>query len=112
MLFRSVAGPHISTDGRDLLLGGLAAHRARVIALRERSDVDPPAPAGFEVPAITTDAEARQLLADVEGRLAASYADLAADTPGGDRTDAVLAARECSVRSVSWGGAPQAFPGR
>ena len=52
-------------------------------------------------------------LADlVEARLAATYADLAAEVTGRQRRNAVLSACECSVRSIAWGGATAAFPGR
>jgi hypothetical protein len=55
---------------------------------------------------------ARALLAGVEARLAATYADLAAAVTGGERRNAVLSACECSVRSIAWGGSTAAFPGR
>ena len=55
---------------------------------------------------------ARALLAEVEARLAATYADLAAEVTGGQRRNAVLSACECSVRSIAWGATTAAFPGR
>lgn len=109
-----LAGPHIGAADRDLLLGGLAAHRSRILALRLSADdtTEPGSPAGYEAASPETEEQARALLADVEAKLSAAYADLAAASSGAPRTDAVMAARECAVRSVSWGGAPQAFPGR
>ncbi len=109
-----VAIPRLSGSLSDLARGGLAAHRLRVISLRQRLPVaqQPPPPGGFDVDPPVDATQASDLLAGVEVRLAAVYADLAAHTFGADRRDAVLAARECAVRSVAWGGTPQAFPGR
>ena len=54
---------------------------------------------------------ARELAGVVEMRLAATYADLAGASTGSDRNDAVLAARECAVRGITWGAPTSAFPG-
>ena len=70
------------------------------------------APGGFITGPVDSPESARALLADVEARLAAAYADLAAEVTSGDRRNAVLSACECSVRSVAWGGPTAAFPGR
>lgn len=109
-----LAGPHLSGAARDLALGGLAAHRARVSLLRETANdaAEPGIPLGYAVTPITDEAGARTLLGEVESRLAAVYADLASATTGSDRIDAVLGARECAIRSVAWGAAPEAFPGQ
>lgn len=109
-----LAGPHLPEPDQALALGGLAAHRLRVVALRQGAPdgLEPGSPAGYDTGPIQTEAEARDLLGGVEARLAAVYADLAAATTGTARTEAVLAARECAVRSVAWGLPPQAFPGR
>jgi hypothetical protein len=109
-----VAGPWLDGAERDLALGGLAAHRARVLALRGRvgDSEESGAPGGFVSGPVDSAASARTLLAKVEARLAAAYADLAAEVTGGDRRNAVLSACECSVRSVAWGGPTAAFPGR
>lgn len=108
-----VAGPWLDGADRDLALGGLAAHRARVLVLRESaSDADESgAPGGFVTGPVDSPAAARALLAGVEARLAAVYADLAAEVTGGERRNAVLSACECSVRSIAWGGPTEAFPG-
>lgn len=109
-----VAGPWLDSRDRDLALGGLAAHRARVLALRTTA-VDAQesgAPGGFVTGPIDSAQAARSLLAGVEARLAATYADLAASVGGGERRNAVLSACECSVRSITWGGPTAAFPGR
>lgn len=109
-----VAAPWLQPADRDIALGGLAAHRARVLLLRELAEDsgESGAPGGYVTGPVESPDEARALLSDVEARLAAVYADLAADTTESARRDAVLAACECSARSVSWGGATSAFPGR
>ncbi len=109
-----VAGPWLDAADRDRALGGLAAHRSRVLALRETADDadESGAPGGFVTGPVDSPATARALLADVEARLAATYADLAAVVGGGERRNAVLAACECSVRSIGWGAPTAAFPGR
>lgn len=109
-----VAGPWLDGPDRDLALGGLAAHRARVLVLRgEAPDTDEAgAPGGFVSGPVDSAESARALLAQVEARLASTYADLAAEVTGGQRRNAVLSACECSVRSIAWGGATAAFPGR
>lgn len=109
-----VAGPRLESSDRDLALGGLAAHRARVLALRSAAadTIETGAPGGFVTGPVESPASARALLAEVEARLAATYADLAASVSGGDRRNAVLSACECSVRSIAWGASTAAFPGR
>lgn len=109
-----VAGPWLDAQDRDLALGGLAAHRARVLALRAAApdDGEVGAPGGFVTGDVNSPASARALLAGVEARLAATYADLAAAVTEGERRNAVLSACECSVRSIAWGAPTAAFPGR
>lgn len=109
-----VAIPRLSGSLGSMARGGLAAHRLRVVALRQQVALtDQPAPpGGFVVTTPDSESAAVALLADVEVRLAAVYADLAAHTSGSQRREAVLSARECAVRSVTWGAPPQAFPGR
>lgn len=98
----------------DLVRGGLAAHRLKVADLRQMlTPTDQPvSPLGFEVTSPVDAATAATLLADVESRLSAVYADLAAESSGDARRNAVRSARECAIRAVAWGAAPQAFPGR
>ena len=109
-----VAGPHLDANDRDLVLGALAAHRARILTLREAADdsAEPGAPGGYLTGRIETSDQARALLAGVEARLASAYADLAGAVEGEQRTEAVLAACECATRAVGWGAVPEAFPGR
>jgi hypothetical protein len=109
-----VAIPRLPGTSGDQARGALAAHRLAIIALREQvpPDEQPLAPGGFVVATPVDEAGARQLLGEVEQRLAAVYADLAAATDTDARLAAVRSARECAVRSVAWGQPPQAFPGR
>ena len=109
-----VAGPWLDGPERDLALGGLAAHRARVLVLRGSApdSGESGAPGGYVTGPVDSPQSARALLAGVESRLAAAYADLAAEVTGGARRNAVLSACECSVRSIAWGGPTAAFPGR
>ena len=109
-----LAGPHLDDADRDRALGGLAAHRARILVLRQRasSNEEPGTPGGYDVAPPSSPTDARALLAEVESRLSAVYADLAAAATGEERGEAGLAACECEVRAIGWGGAPEAFPGR
>ena len=106
--------PRFSGTQADLARGSLAAHQLRVVSVRERIPVaeQPPAQGGFDVEVPVDAEQAAALLAGVEVRLSAVYADLAAQSDGAQRREAVLSARECAVRAVAWGGQPQAFPGR
>jgi hypothetical protein len=109
-----VAAAFLTGASSDLARGGLAAHRFKVAALRQTlaAAQQPPAPLGFELTRPVDADTAARLLADVESRLCAVYADLAAETSQEIRRDAVLSARECAVRAIAWGATPQAFPGR
>ena len=109
-----LAGPVLDAADRDRALGALAAHRARILLLRENATPtdEPGTPGGYGIDAPTSADEARRLLSDVESKLAAVYADLAAATTGDERAESVLAACECEVRAIGWGGAPESFPGR
>lgn len=109
-----VAGAWLEAADRDQALGGLATHRARVLALREMAPdaAESGAAGGYLTGPVNSPESARALLAGVEARLAATYADLASSVTGGDRRNAVLAACECSVRSIAWGAPTAAFPGR
>jgi len=109
-----LAGSRLAGADRDRAFGGLAAHRARLLQLRDLAGAAslPGAPGGYDVAPPSDEQQARSLLADVESRLAATYADLAAATSGDERVNAALAACECEVRAIGWGGPPEAFPGR
>ena len=75
-----LAGARLASTDRDRALGGLAAHRARLLQLRELAGTSalPGAPGGYDVAPPADEPQARALLADVESRRAATYADLAA----------------------------------
>lgn len=69
------------------------------------------APAYLEPFPVQGPDDARRLLAHVDARLAATYADLAAASPRAGRRPAAIASAEAAVRAIGWGGDPEAFPG-
>ena len=109
-------GPQLDMSAQSLARSSMNAHRQRELSLRAKLEVvggaQPGAAVAYELPFPVTDAtSARELAGVVEMRLAATYADLAGATTGSDRNDAVLAARECAVRGITWGAPTAAFPG-
>jgi len=109
-------GPQLDVPTQSLARSSMNAHRQRELSLRARLDAtgneQPGAAAAYEPPFPITDAESAARLAGVvEMRLTATYADLAGASTGSDRNDAVLAARECAVRGITWGAPTAAFPG-
>jgi hypothetical protein len=111
-----VLGPRLAEDQRPAARIALDTHRQRSFALRDRvaaaGGPAPDAPVAYDLPFPVTDPESAGRLAGlVEMRLAAAYADLAAALSDAPRTDAVLAAREATVRAIGWGSASMAFPG-
>lgn len=109
-------GPQLDMSTQSLARSSMNAHRQRELSLRAKLEVvsgaQPGAAVAYELPFPVTDAtSARELAGVVEMRLAATYADLAGASTGSDRNDAVLAARECAVRGITWGAPTAAFPG-
>ncbi len=111
----SVAGAHVSGAARERALTGLGEHRAardraasKVIAAGGTA----PAPAiAYDLPfEVDGPKRARDLMALVDNRLVAQYADAAAATTDADRRAAARAAAECAMRAVTWGAPTQAFP--
>ena len=60
---------------------------------------------------VGTAAAARQLAAQVETRVAATYADVVAATTGTVRQAGAGWLADAAVRAVTWSGRPAAFPG-
>lgn len=111
----SVAGARVPDAARARALAGLEAHRAhrdRATALLIEEGGTPPAvPAAYELPFATDTAQAaRRLMALVDNRLVALYADAAAGSVDADRRWAARTGAEAAIRAVAWGAAPQAFP--
>lgn len=111
----SVAGAHLPEPVRTRALAGLAVHRAnrdRAIAAIVAAGGEPPGGAiAYELPAnAASPAGARALMAEVDNRLVASYADAVAATTGDERRTAVRTAVDYAVRAVGWGAGTQAFP--
>lgn len=109
----SVAGAR--SNSRAKALSGLDAHRAnrdRASAMVVESDATPPAPAAaYEFPfAVDSAKAARRLMALVDNRLVALYADAAEASAGAQRRWAARTGAENATRAVSWGAASQAFP--
>jgi hypothetical protein len=111
----SVAGAHVTGAGRGRALSGLASHRAnrdRAASLIVAAGATPPGSAtAYTLPnPVDSPASARTLMALVDNRLVALYADAAATLATADRRWAARTAAECAIRAVTWGEEPQAFP--
>ncbi len=94
----------------------LNAHRrareglaARIVA-RGGTPVEA-APAYVEPVPVTNAATARELLAGVNSRLGALYADLAGALNRGARTNDARSTVRAALRAQHWGESPTAFPG-
>ena len=111
----SVAGARVPAGARGRALAGLDAHRAprdRATALLVKAGGTPsPPPAAYALPVDPARArEARRLLALVDNRLVALYADAAEAEQGPARRWSARMAAEAASRAVAWGAEPQAFP--
>ncbi|MHB1066572.1 MAG: DUF4439 domain-containing protein [Candidatus Nanopelagicales bacterium] len=111
----SVAGARVPTSDLRAARAGLDAHRAnrdRAASLAAQAGGTLPTPAAaYELPfPVGSPGRARELLALVDNRLVALYAEAAEAASGPDRRWAARRAAECATRAVSWGAAPQAFP--
>jgi Domain of unknown function (DUF4439) len=111
-----IVGAHLEPELRPEARATWDSHRAR----RDRvglllHDRDAPVPASepaYALPFPVSDpAAARRLAAEVENRLAGTYADLVMAADGDVRLLAAQALQEAAVRAVRWGGTPEAFPG-
>lgn len=111
----SVAGARVPAASRSRAVSGLDAHRAhrdRATALLVDAGGTPAPPAAaYQLPIDPTrPRDARRLLALVDNRLVALYADAAEAAEAGSRRWAARMAAEAATRAVVWGAAPQAFP--
>ena len=112
--YGQAAGP---LRGTDLATASsyLDAHRARRDRLTslvlDQSAVPTPAAAEYAVPPSATARAGRTVLAGIESRLCATYADLVAASTGPTRALAVTALQESAARSARWGAAVPVFPG-
>ncbi len=111
-----LAGAHLGDPDRMTAAVLLERHRAQrsslIRAIQVRGGEPVAALASYALPFDVTDAvTARALLAEVEGRLTAVYADVvtAAETSGA--RDVGLTMVPCAQRSVLWGATATAFPG-
>ena len=111
-----VVGGRIEKGRQDEARGAYDAHRARRDALRREVDDlggrPQPAAAAYALPfAVPDSAAAVRLAAELEDRLAGTYADLVRASAGARRQEAAGALREAAVRSVRWRGGGVTFPG-
>jgi len=111
----SIAGARVVSSARSRALNGLDAHRShrdRASAMVVAEGATPPAPApAYDLPFPVDSAKsARKLMALVDNRLVARYADAAEATQGDERRWAARTAAESATRAVAWGADSQAFP--
>ncbi|MEU7109744.1 ferritin-like domain-containing protein [Streptomyces stramineus] len=111
-----VVGARIGEERSAEAREGYDAHRSRRDAMgravRELGGTPEAAAAGYALPfAVTDEAAAVRLAAELESRLAGVYADLVRAAGGALRRDAAAALREAAVRAVRWRGGSVAFPG-
>lgn len=103
-----VAGAQLSQPERGVALAGLAAHKqARddaLSALAAAGGQAPELPTLYALPGpVNNTAQARSLLALVEGRLAVTYADLIAALPAAERPPILAAVLTANERALNWG---------
>ncbi len=111
----SVAGARVGAGQQRRALRGLDAHRsqrARASVMLTAAGATPPVPApAYEFPfTVTSPQTARDLMALVDNRLVALYADAAEAAGGEDRRWAARTGSENAARAVTWGAESQAFP--
>jgi len=115
-----LVGARLEGDGRDRARADMAAHEASRDRLRAelvaRSAVPEPAAAAYDPPfPVTSPVSARRLAALVEDRMALVWSDLVGSARAAGDTavteQAVAGVAECAVRSSTWSGTTQAFPG-
>jgi hypothetical protein len=97
-------------------LAELDAHRVardelRAVIVALGAEPVEAAPAYVEPFPVDGPRAALALMAQVNGALAATYADLAAASEPAARRDPARSSVAAAVRAIAWGGDPQAFPG-
>ncbi len=111
-----LAGARLDEAGATAAVALLENHRAQrarlSAAVRKRGAEPVAALASYALPFDVTDAvTARALLAEVEDRLAAVYADVVTAAVTSDVRTIGLTLVACARRTVAWGAPPTAFPG-
>jgi hypothetical protein len=111
-----VVGARVPAKRADEARAAYDAHRSRRDAIartvRDLGGAAEPAAAAYALPFPVPDAAAAvRLAAELEGRVAGSYADLVRASTGALRADAAAAMRESAVRGARWRGRSVAFPG-
>lgn len=99
----------------DALVDGYRRHRARRDQLTgyvvDEGTEPVAAAAAYDLPEIGDATQVRAAALDVEESCAATYSGLVAGSVAGRRRWAITALTDASVRQLSFGGSPQAFPG-
>lgn len=114
-----VLGAQTSQSGEpalyDALLEGYRRHRARrdqlTTSVRDAGGEPVAAAAAYDLPALGDADQVRRAALGVEESCAATYSALVAGSVRAQRRWAVSALADAAVRQLSFGGAPQAFPG-
>jgi len=102
-------------DLADEATGAYQMHRRRrddLLAEFDEAEIDPQAPPiSYDIGDLRTAEDARGAAVDLERRLCAAIAALAGVVRGAHREQAVSALRASALQSMSWGSAPESFPG-
>jgi Domain of unknown function (DUF4439) len=111
----TIVGAHLKTQQPRATSDWIAHQKARdtlTRLLRQRHSEPPPAPVSYAIPhPVTTPAQAATLAIDLEQKVTAAYLPLVAVTDRELRTLAAGQMRAATLRAISWGAAPTAFPG-
>lgn len=92
--------------------GHLARRTALLTRLIDAGATPTPAAAAYDLPfAVRTGGQARKLAVALEDGIAATYADVVAESSGEIREMAALALQEAAVRAARWRRRSVAFPG-
>jgi hypothetical protein len=112
-----VVGAQAARDSslRDQVTSAYRLHRAQrdhlVARITALGATPVPAEPGYTLGDVSAPAAGFAAALEVEQKAAAIYADLVAHTTGSDRSWAVTALVECSVRQLWFRGSPEIFPG-
>lgn len=112
-----VVGAQAAPDSslRDQVTSAYRAHRAQhdhlVARVTALGGTPVPAEPGYTLGDVSAPAAGTAAALEVEQKAAVVYADLVAHTTGSDRSWAVTALVECSVRQLWFRGSPEIFPG-
>jgi Domain of unknown function (DUF4439) len=111
----TIVGAHLKADQPRAAADWIAHQKARdALAhfLLQRHSEPPPAPVSYQFPhPASTPTEAIALAIDLEQKVTAAYLPLVAVTDPQLRTFAAGQMRAATLRGITWGAPPTAFPG-